>query len=1703
MLTSRFVSPSITCLRRDIVIWGDCVKLRYGLSPSDSPWLWRHMATYVRRMARVFQALRVDNAHGTPLHVAAAMIDTAREVRPSLYVNAELFTGSLDRDVEYVSRLGINSLVREAMQAGDTRDLVRCVYSYGGSPVASLRPPLRGGSAAARIEALLGAKASSSLMMGSTLIHGVSNGGLRPISTSGSFTFSHGMSMSRGLIGSASTDSLSPGAGHGRGPRFTSRLNQLACFINGFNIAALQAADLDGQYHRGLAFEHGSTPVQQHGVDTLLLSATSGHHKASTSWGGASGYSGIFGSSSSAFPQLLDVYSTSGQPGQSLNTPASARSIRSIKAAGGVDQQHSGVGGSAKGQRSLMHINEAAVAEVLPATLPALFFDCTHDNPTPHEKRHPVDAIASLAIASAAVCAGGTSRGFDILVPENLSVVTDHRLYEDSPSKLSEMLHQWMQPSFGGMLAGQSSAPPPSVAPCIGPAGSRFAVDMSAGIRLVRRRLNALKQEMAARGHTEIYAQADSAPNGADIVTVVRGHPSLPTSYLFIARTAFSRFAGDARGWSGDLPQIRVEGRVTGVVMASSAYVPHQDVRTRAPKGKRLLYPSLLDPSHDANRLAHGQQPDCTGPRFAARPTWGGGAGSTSTNGPASHPEPGVWDADPMLITGLRCDLQYWDDCMPHPMSADSGGGGGGQGSGRDVTDLPAHLASASLGLATYWEEQVTHDASGGTGSGHVVTHVKLDPSRFCPGSVLVVKVRAPRNVAIRSAQVVTTHHTAASAPAATTVAGTTAILPQQPDAPTTPGRPTSAGGVGVHFLSPSHGVVVTTPSQRVRSLSRGDSVSLLLHGSPQPDMQLQLSHRQHEAVVHPDAVGAVSARQLAMQKGALARRLNTFYGPTLAELHDSLITNPAVSLTALNVLLYRCNAEERDDSYGSRGVYDLPSLGPLSWAGLAGLQQHLRHCRRWNDMGHPVLDNVRKGPWLMDYITGRLGDVPALSGVKSWLETHFAILKGMPAGLRPQGFDRVVTAAYHAAIAACLARMRGKLVPPSHYHSQHYLVTVPSDVAAGRSKAESAYYRGEQGEVDPDDEQDDDEDGEAGGDAAAIVPATTPMSPVPRPVRMRGNFGLTVVEGHTDPSAPLPMVTALAMTSVMLWGQTRSAPLLGLPLLEPPALPSSSQRHLHLEDEGQPGHDDGGSHKPHGSRAAELVTASASLAAGLEHFATGYMRNWGRDTFISMRGLLLVTGRFQEARTTLLAFATVLRHGLMPNLMDGGRNPRFNCRDAAWWYLQALQDYCAMSPEGTAILSARVHRRFPSDVQEHYDGQGIYLGPGAAAGAAGGGHDADTPHHWHSCTLADVVQEIMQKHAGGILFREWNAGLRIDAHMRDEGFEVRVSIDPATGVIYGGNLHNCGTWMDKMGSAPGLNDGEPATPRDGADVEIVAMVYSTAKWLAGLAASGNPHFSCSSVQLADGSRLSYGDWAGRLKASFENHFWVPIDPGQDRSYRINTSQVNRRGIYKDTCGGQREWADYQLRPNQVVAMAVAPDLFDPSHAAAALLTIERQLLGDRQLGVKTLDPSDWAYRGSYDNSAEGEKSTAKGWNYHQGPEWLWPYGYYLRARMHFPPPLGSAPGHSNSSNDLASPADSPTHAWPSFNAMRRWVYARLANHRHHLETSPDGGLPELTNADGSHCKDSCTVQAWSSSTLLDALYDLHCHWQTAFGPTG
>ncbi|CAI6341694.1 unnamed protein product [Periconia digitata] len=456
------------------------------------------------------------------------------------------------------------------------------------------------------------------------------------------------------------------------------------------------------------------------------------------------------------------------------------------------------------------------------------------------------------------------------------------------------------------------------------------------------------------------------------------------------------------------------------------------------------------------------------------------------------------------------------------------------------------------------------------------------------------------------------------------------------------------------------------------------------------------------------------------------------------------------------------------------------------------------------------------------------------------------------------------------------------------------------------------------------------------------------------------------------------------------------------------------------------------------------------SLAAGLPHFAHDWARCWGRDICISARGLLMCTGRYDDAREHIMAFASVLKHGMVPNLLSGGKLPRYNSRDSVWWFLQNIQDYCNMVPDGLDLLQQPVKRRFLP-----YDDTWFP-------------HD-DKRAFSQSSTIAEVIQEALQRHATGLEFREYDAGPNIDSQMKDEGFNIKIWTDWETGMIFGGNQWNCGTWMDKMGeSEKAGSKGVPGTPRDGAPVEMIGLLYSCLLWVCRLHEQGV--YPYGGVTINDGKQnISFKSWGERIKANFERTFYVPRSPEEDGNYDVNSQIVNRRGIYKDLYRSGKEYEDYQLRPNFPVAMTVAPDLFDPEHALYALQMVDQNLLGPQ--GMRTLDPSDYNYRGFYINSEDSDDfHTSKGRNYHQGPEWLWPAGYFYRAFLKF-----DLPRRKTAEERVES---------------YQQVTRRMAGMMKAIQESPWAGLTELTQKDGAFCGDSCPTQAWSAACIIDVFQD-------------
>ena len=82
-----------------------------------------------------------------------------------------------------------------------------------------------------------------------------------------------------------------------------------------------------------------------------------------------------------------------------------------------------------------------------------------------------------------------------------------------------------------------------------------------------------------------------------------------------------------------------------------------------------------------------------------------------------------------------------------------------------------------------------------------------------------------------------------------------------------------------------------------------------------------------------------------------------------------------------------------------------------------------------------------------------------------------------------------------------------------------------------------------------------------------------------------------------------------------------------------------------------------------------------------------------------------------------------------------------------------------------------------------------------------------------------------------------------------------------------------------------------------------------------------------------------------------------------------------------------------------------------------------------------------------------------------QGPEWVWPVGYFLRAYHHFSKLAGEE--------------------------SRQFIMSVLSAHLVEMQQSHFRGIPELTNAKGAFCPGSNPIQAWSMSCIMEVLQDL------------
>jgi glycogen debranching enzyme len=181
------------------------------------------------------------------------------------------------------------------------------------------------------------------------------------------------------------------------------------------------------------------------------------------------------------------------------------------------------------------------------------------------------------------------------------------------------------------------------------------------------------------------------------------------------------------------------------------------------------------------------------------------------------------------------------------------------------------------------------------------------------------------------------------------------------------------------------------------------------------------------------------------------------------------------------------------------------------------------------------------------------------------------------------------------------------------------------------------------------------------------------------------------------------------------------------------------------------------------------------------------WFTDWGRDTFIALRGLCLATGRLEEAAAILVAWSRTVSRGMLPNRFpDAGAVPEYNSVDASLWFVAAV---------AALLQAAHAPLLRPAGPTDPH-------GPPAAnSGQAAAGVGAAERRG-----LLAAVAAILDGYAGGT---------RYGIHAA------------ADGLLAAGEPGSQLTWMDAR-----VGD-RAVTPRCGKAVEVQAL------WIAALAVGG------------------------------------------------------------------------------------------------------------------------------------------------------------------------------------------------------------------------------------------------------------------------
>jgi predicted glycogen debranching enzyme len=253
--------------------------------------------------------------------------------------------------------------------------------------------------------------------------------------------------------------------------------------------------------------------------------------------------------------------------------------------------------------------------------------------------------------------------------------------------------------------------------------------------------------------------------------------------------------------------------------------------------------------------------------------------------------------------------------------------------------------------------------------------------------------------------------------------------------------------------------------------------------------------------------------------------------------------------------------------------------------------------------------------------------------------------------------------------------------------------------------------------------------------------------------------------------------------------------------------------------------------------------------------------------------------------------------------------------------------------------------------------------------------------------------------------------------HAKGTRYQIHVDHD---GLLYAGEPGVQLTWMDAK------VDDWVVTPRIGKPVEINALWIHALRLMAKFAQK---------VGHTDEAAV-YLEHVDKATRSFQRRFWYA-----EGGYLYD--------VIDTPSGGN----DASLRPNQLFAVSLEPNLLAPEAARSVVDLCAKQLL--TSYGMRSLAPTHEDYRGSF----TGDRYARDG-AYHQGTVWSWLIGPFVEA-------------HYNVYHDRAA------------------ALSYLRPFEQHLHDLCVGSISEVFYGDAPHLPRGCAAQAWSVAEVLRVWVEL------------